>query len=465
MTLGGSLAATSVRAAEPITEEEAHRIGVEAYVYFYPLVTMDVTRRVMTNVEAGKKPGSGPMNEFAHVRTYPPADMRDVVRPNFDTLYSIAWLDLTKEPIVLSAPDTNGRYYLLPLLDMWTDVFAVPGKRTNGTTPAHFGVVPQGWKGRLPHGVEKIEAPTPHVWIIGRTQTNGPKDYEAVHEVQDGYKLTPLSRWGKALKPIAAKIDPNVDMKTPPSEQVDTMPAPKYFAYGAELLKTNPPRATDWSQIARLKRIGVEPGKSFDFDKADPVVKRALEKAAADGLANMRAKAPTLARVVNGWQMNTDTMGVYGDYYLKRAIVAMMGLGANQPEDAIYPLNLADSEGKPLDGANKYVLHFVKNELPPAEAFWSITLYDDKGFQVANSLNRFAIGDRDALKYNADGSLDIYIQNADPGGDMSANWLPSPASGPENLTMRLYAPRPRALDGRWAPPAVKRVNDGMGAVE
>lgn len=457
MTLGGGLATTSVRAAEPITEEEAHQIGVEAYLYFYPLVTMDVTRRVMTNIEAGTKPGSGPMNEFAHVRTYPPADIRDVVRPNFDTLYSIAWLDLTKEPMILSAPDTKGRYYLLPLLDMWTDVFAVPGKRTNGTTPAHFGVVLQGWKGRLPHGVEKIEAPTPHVWIIGRTQTNGPKDYAAVHEVQDGYKLTPLSRWGKPPKPVAAKIDPSVDMKTPPSEQVNTMPAAKYFAYGAELMKTNPPHVTDWSQIARLKRIGVEPGKSFDFDKADPVVKRALEKAVADGLANMKAKAPTLARVVNGWQMNTDTMGVYGDYYLKRAIVATMGLGANQPEDAIYPLNLADAEGKPLDGANKYVLHFGKSELPPAEAFWSITLYDEKGFQVANPLNRFAIGDRDALTYNADRSLDIYIQNADPGGDKSANWLPSPASGEENLTMRLYAPKPEALDGRWAPPAVKRV--------
>ncbi|MBG0796547.1 DUF1254 domain-containing protein [Methylocystis sp. L43] len=419
------------------------------------MISMDVTRRVMTNVEPGKKPGAGPMNEFHHVRTYPPAEFRDVVRPNFDTLYSIAWLDLTKEPIILSTPDTKGRYYLLPLLDMWTDVFAAPGKRTSGARAGDFAIVQQNWKGRLPAGVERIDAPTPYVWIIGRTQTNGHQDYNAVHAVQDGYKLTPLSRWRKPPKPVATKVDPNVDMKTPPLEQVDAMPAGKFFSYGAELMAANPPHVTDWSQLARLKRIGIEHGKSFDFDSADPAVKRALEKARADGLALMKEKTPTLARVVNGWQMNTDTMGVYGDYYLKRAIVAQVGLGANQPEDAIYPLNLADSDGKPLKGEEKYVLHFTKAEMPPVDAFWSITLYDGQGFQVGNALNRFAIGDRDPLKYNADGSLDLYIQNASPGAEKESNWLPSPASGSENLTMRLYAPKPPALDGRWAPPAVR----------
>ena len=455
LALGSGGTATGVRASEAVGEQEAYEIGKEAYVYLYPLVIMDVTRKIMTNVEAGKRIGAGPANEFSHARTFPPADFHDVVRPNFDTLYSVAWLDLTKEPIILTAPDTKGRYYLLPLLDMWTDVFAVPGKRVSGTSAGNFAIVPPNWKGRLPGGVEKIEAPTPYVWLIGRTQTNGPKDYDAVHEVQDGYKLAPLSRFGKAAKPATAKIDPNLDMKTPPLDQVNNMPAGKFFAYAAELLKVNPPHVTDWSQVARLKRIGIEPGKSFDLDKADPAVQRALEKASVDGLAYMKGKTPTLARVANGWQMNTDTMGVYGDYYLKRAIVALVGLGANQPEDAIYPFNLADNEGKPLDGAKKYVLHFSKSELPPVGAFWSITLYDEKGFQVSNPLNRFAIGDRDALKYNADGSLDLYIQNTSPGAELESNWLPSPASGGENITMRLYAPRPEALDGRWIPPAIK----------
>lgn len=442
--------------AETISEKDAYEIGKEAYTYLYPLVTMDVTRKVMTNIEPGKKPGAGPMNEFAHVREYPPADFRDVVRPNFDTLYSIAWLDLTKEPVIMSAPDSKGRYYLLPLLDMWTDVFAAPGKRTSGTGAASFAIVPQGWKGKLPKGVERIDAPTPYVWVIGRTQTNGPKDYDAVHAVQDGYKLSLLSRFGKAAKPISFKADPSVDMKTPPLEQVDNMPAAKFFAYGAELMKFHPPHATDWSQIARLKRIGIEPGKSFDAEKLNQNIKGALDKARADALAEMNAKKPTLAHVVNGWQMNTTTMGVYGDYYLKRAIVAQVGLGANQPEDAIYPFNLADNEGKPLRGENKYLLRFAKSELPPVDASWSVTMYDEKGFQIANPTNRFAVGDRDPLKYNPDGSLDIYIQNATPGPDKESNWLPAPASGEASLTMRLYAPKPQALDGRWAPPAVKR---------
>jgi hypothetical protein len=170
----------------------------------------------------------------------------------------------------------------------------------------------------------------------------------------------------------------------------------------------------------------------------------------------MVEKMPTMARVVNGWQMNTDTMGVYGDYYLKRAIVAMAGLGANQPDDAIYPLNVADADGSPVVGENKYVLHFDKGDLPPANAFWSLTMYDAEGFQVANSINRFAIGDRDALKFNADGSLDLFIQSDNPGPELESNWLPAPKSGKLGLTMRLYAPRQEALDGRWNPPAIKR---------
>ncbi len=441
-----------------LTEEETHEIGVEAYIYFYSLVTMDVTRRLFTNVPPGVKAGFGPANTIQHLRTFPTADFREVVRPNFDTLYSAAWLDFTNGPVIVSAPDTQGRYYLLPMLDMWSDVFAVPGKRTSGTSAANYAVVPKGWNGQLPDGVERIESPTAYVWIIGRTQTNGPKDYEAVHKVQDGYKITPLSEWGKPAKPVAFKPDPTVDMKTPPLMQVNTMPAAKYFSYGAEIMKLNPPHITDWSMTARLKRLGLEAGKSFDFDKASPAVKAALERAAVDGLKEMNDKLPTVARVVNGWQMNTDTMGVYGNYYLKRAMVAMAGLGANQPDDAIYPFNMADADGKTMDGASKYVLHFSQAELPPVNAFWSVTMYDAEGFQVANQLDRYAIGDRDALKYNADGSLDLYIQHDSPGADKVSNWLPSPAKGTLGVTMRLYAPKSPAIDGRWEPPAIKRVH-------
>jgi hypothetical protein len=442
------------RAETSITEQEAHAIGVDAYVYFYPLITMDVTRKQSTNIEPGKEIAKGPMNMFVSVPSYPPADLKLVVRPNFDTLYSVAWLDLTKDAMIVSAPDTNGRYYLLPMLDMWTDVFASPGWRTTGTQAGNFLITPPGWTGDTPSGMTRIDGPTPYGWIIGRTKTDGPQDYDAVHKIQAGYKITPFSQ---NYSPPTVTIDPSVDMKTPPKVQVDTMPAEKYFAYAAELLKVIPPHITDQPMIAQLKKIGFEPGKSFELDKASPAIRMALESAREDAQQLMAWKVPTLARVVNGWSMNTDTMGVYGNYYLKRAIVAQLGLGANLPEDAIYPLNLGDESGKPLDGANKYTLHFDKGDTPPADAFWSVTLYDADGYQVPNPLNRFAVSSWMPWKYNGDGSLDLYFQNESPSADKEANWLPAP-KGPFNLTMRLYAPRSEALTGKWNPPPVTRVS-------
>jgi hypothetical protein len=457
--------------AASISGEEAHAIAVEAYVYLYPLVTMDVTRRQFTNIQSGKEIGKGPMNMFHHVPEYPPADFRGVVRPNFDTLYSVAYLDMTKEPLVVSVPDTGGRYYLLPMLDMWSDVFASPGWRTTGTQVGHFLVAPAGWRPdlrdryveefRLPKGTQRIEAPTPYAWVIGRTKTDGPQDYDAVHKIQEGFKITPLSEWGRTPTTVAARIDPSIDMKTPPKAQVDTMPAAKYFAYAADLMKVNPPHLTDEPIIARMKRIGIEPGKGFEASRLDPAVSKALETAPEAGQKLMAWKLATLARVANHWSMNTDTMGVYGNYYLKRAIVAQVGLGANVPEDAIYPLNLGDQDGRPLDGANKYVLHFEKGGMPPVNAFWSITLYDPEGFQVANSLDRFAVSSWMPFAYNPDGSLDLYFQHESPGPSKSANWLPAP-KGPFNLTMRLYAPKSEALTSRWNPPAVERTEALLG---
>src|SRR5262249_17467743 len=242
------------------------------------------------------------------------------------------------------------------------------------------------------------------------------------------------------------------------------MPADKFFAYAAELLKVNPPHITDQPIVAQLRKIGIEPGRSFDMAKLDPAIRSALASAPQDALKLMAWKLPTIARVAKGWSMNTDPMGVYGNYSLKRAIVAQAGLGANLPEDAIYPLNLADKTGKPLDGANKYALHFDKSDLPPADAFWSVTLYDPEGFQVANPLNRFAVSSWMPFAYNADGSLDLYFQNQSPGTDKQANWLPAP-KGEFNLMMRLYAPRSEALTGKWNPPPVTRVQSTTGAAQ
>jgi len=451
--------------ARAITQDEADAIATETYVYFYSMVTMDITHKQQTNMQVSSTTYGGPPNWFSNVRAYPAADDKAVVRPNFDTLYSTAWLDLTEESVVISVPSTDGRYYLLPMLDMWTNIFASPGWRTTGTEAQTLLITPPGWRAdenaaktaNLPEDTQHIGAPTPHVWVIGRIKTDGPTDYDAVHKIQDGLKISPLSKFGQELKVPEAKINPDIDMKTPPKTQVDTMSGEDFFTYAAELLTAYPPHDTDQPILARMKRLGIERGQSFDCASAEPIVQKAIDQAPKAGLDLMAWKLPRLAEVVNYWSMNTDTMGVYGNYYLKRAIVTQVGLGANQPQDAIYPLNIGDKDGKPLDGTNNYTIHFDKDQIPPANAFWSVTLYDLKGYQVANSLNRFAVSSWMPFKYNNDGSLDLYFQNESPGEDKEANWLPAP-KGPFNLTMRLYAPKSDALTGKWNPPPVTKSN-------
>jgi hypothetical protein len=446
------LVARAQQSPIPVTGLAAEEAQSIAKVYFYPLVLMDVSRKHFTNIEPDKMFGRGPMNTFSHARTFPPATFRGATHVNFDTLYSVGWLDLTKEPVVISVPDTQGRYYLLQLLDMWTDSFAGVGKRTTGTGADDFVVVGPRWQGDLPQGLRRIDAPTPFVWIIGRTRTDGPQDYDAVHKAQDGYKMTPLSRWGKEPQPVTVKIDPSVDMQTPPVEQVKKMTPDAYFAYAAELLKVNPPHFVDQPQLARMKRLGIEADRSFDVAEIDPVIRDALKMAPAGAESALVAEWPKVGRNANGWVMNTDS-GVYGANYLKRGAVAMFEIGMNRPEDAIYP----DTGISPLDGHNKYGIHFVKGALPPVNEFWSVTVYDLHGFIVPNPTNRYTLGDRSNLKLNADSSLDIYLQSENPGGDKEANWLPTP-SQPFSLHARLYSPRTAAIDGTWAMPPVEQVH-------
>ncbi|MCH8991138.1 MAG: DUF1254 domain-containing protein, partial [Acidobacteria bacterium] len=260
-------------------QPELNQIAQEAYVFLYPLVLMDITRRVGTNVPSGVKPGFGPPNVFSHMDEFPPGDFTEVVRPNFDTLYSIAFLDLTEGPMVVSAPDTAGRYYMLPMMDMWTDVFAAPGTRTTGTGAGHFTVVPQRWDGAVPDGTTRIEAPTPYVWIIGRTQTDGPADYQAVHEVQRGFTVTPSSRWPDTPPQVEASVDASVDMETAPLDQVNSMGGLDFFAYAADLMSLHPPHVVDQPIIARMTQIGIEAGKPLDVDALSPSVRAALEGA------------------------------------------------------------------------------------------------------------------------------------------------------------------------------------------
>jgi hypothetical protein len=345
------------------------------------------------------------------------------------------------------------------LLSAWTDVFAVPGTRTTGrSTAREFLLVDPGWRGEAPSGVEIIRSPTRLVGIGGRTQTNGVADYDAVHRIQAGYKLTPLSAWGKGnYTPPKVKVDPAIDMKTPPPAQVEKMDAATYFARFAELLKDNPPGPFDYPMIHRLERIGFKAGQNFDLNGAPPQIKQAFERATTDGKASV-AKAAKEAggEGGKGWVYTTRS-GVYGVDYLYRAAIALCCLGENLPQDAVYPSLSTDSEGRPLDGNSTYLLHFDKGKFPPVDAFWSVTAYDTEGYFIPNALNRLALGDRDKLVTNADGSLDLYIQANTPGGEKEANWLPVDKK-PFTLLMRLYSPKSEFLFGSWIPPAVVRAN-------
>lgn len=439
-------------------QAEAQKTGVEAVVYGLPLVIMDLTKDKITNV-AKTEAFAAPINQFANVPQFPDASFKDVVRANVDTLYSSAFLDLSAEPIVLSVPDTHGRYYLMPMLDAWTNVFASPGKRTTGTKAGNFAITGPGWSGTLPKGVTEIKAPTNMVWIIGRTQTNGPADYPAVHKIQDGYKLTPLSAYGKAYAPPPGKVDPNFDMKTPPVDQLRKMSAETFFNRLATLLKSNPPPASDAPVLEKLKTIGVVPGEKFDPSKLDPAIAKGLEQSVSVAFDKLLAASKEVGAPVNGWRVPPMILGNYGSDYGARAVVALVGLGANLPQDAVYPSAYVDGESKSLDGANKYVIHFDKGATPPVKAFWSITMYNPESFFVANPLNRYAISSWMPLKKNPDGSLDIYVQHDSPGKAKESNWLPA-SDKDFNMTLRMYWPSDKApsiLDGSWKPPAVKTV--------
>lgn len=438
-----------------LSTQAAQQIAKEAYQYLYPLVLMDITRRVSTNVEPGVRPGFGPMNAWSHFRAFPPGDFKEVVRPNFDTLYSMLWVDMTQEPVILSVPDSGGRYYLLPILDMWTDVVAVPGKRTSGTGAGHFALTGPGWTGQLPADVTPIQVSTPYAWVIGRTQTNGTADYEAVHAFQDGFRLSLLSDWGKEPRPVSFTADASVDMKTPPMSQLNTLSAEQFFTYALSLMALHPPHVTDGSMVLRMERIGLKAG-AFDFSALDPSLQSALSAGAQAGLEETTSYLSKLD-VKDGWNKNPDAIGIYGNNYRLRAAVALVGLGANPVEDAVYPVCLFDADGVPVMGEHRYVVHFAADQRPPVGAFWSLTMYDQEGYTVPNAIDRYAIGDRDDLVYNADGSLDIYIQHESPGPDKASNWLPAPASGELGLTMRLYHPLPAILNGTWTPPPVRRV--------
>jgi len=432
-------------------------LATDAYVYGYPLVTMELTRRVVTNVSAVEGT-RGPMGQFIKLRSYPDATFRDVTAPNADTLYTTAWLDVGDEPWILSMPDMKERYFLFPMPDGWTNVFQVPGKRTTGTKAQTYAITGPGWKGTLPSGVKEYKSPTSIVWILGRIYCTGTQgDYATVHAVQDEFKLVPLGSYGKTFTPPAAKVDPSIDMKTAVRDQVNRMDSVAYFTLLAQLMKRNPPVPADAVEVAKFAKIGLVPGKDFDASKLDAAFSKRIPQAAFDRIM-LQFKVNKAVKNVNGWMFDTET-GIYGTEYLNRAFVTAIGLGANRIQDACYPTSQKDADGKAYVGSNKYVVRFPKGQLPPVGGFWSLTMYDENYFFVANPINRYSISARQSLKPNADGSIDLYIQKDSPGPDKESNWLPAPA-GKFVLMLRMYWPNdksPSIINGSWSPPGVQKV--------
>lgn len=440
---------------QQLSEQEVIEIGTEAYIYGYALVTMELTRRVLTNV-ANPEGTKAPMGQFAKLREYPDASFNTVTAPNADTLYTVAWLDLSQEPWVLSIPEMNDRYFLLPMLDGWTTVFEAPGKRTTGTRAQKYAITGPNWKGGdLPADMQEYKSPTSIVWILGRIYCTGTqKDYQEVHQLQDQMSLVALSADGKSYTPPAGKVDPSIDINTSVRDQVHAIDAATYFKLLARLMKDNPPVAADAPLVEKIAKIGLVPGQDFDISKLNPTVAKGLQSVPKLAQAKIMGHFKDAGTQINGWIVTTQT-GIYGTDYLQRALVTAIGLGANRPQDAIYPTSQKDVDGKPYNGAERYVLHF--DPTPPVKGFWSLTMYNEQYFFVDNPLNRYAVSSRFPFQYNSDGSLDLYIQNTSPGKDKEANWLPAPKDN-FILMLRFYWPEESIVNGSWKPPAVQQVS-------
>ncbi len=454
--LGCTAGEKSVQQA--IDPQEAQEIAYNATIYGFPLVIMDLTRRVFTAVAAPASEGS-PVNQFGNKRVFPDATFTNVVNPNADTLYSSAWIDTAKEPIILSVPDTHGRYYLMPMLNYWADCFASPGSRTTDTGAGNFAITGPNWSGKLPEGIAELKSSTRWVWIVGRIACAGPSDYKNVCQLQDQLKLTPLSAWGTHYMPPAnVPVEPGINTKVSPLNQLLAMDALTYFNYVCQLMVDNPPYKADAPMLSDMAKIGIKPGADYKlyFNRLDDGVKSAIQTGYQDALAKI--PAATMGTIKNGWQLPYGT-GNYGTNYVLRAAIAYRGLGANLIDDAFYASASISSDGAKFSSDNKYVIHFSKDEIPPVNGFWSLSMYNEKILFAANPIDRYCLGSLSdpPLVQNSDGSIDIYIQREAPDTARMPNWLPAPASGGFSLTLRLYWPKESVLDKSWTPPAVQLV--------
>lgn len=495
-----------VKRTPALHTEGAVSAAIDSYIYGYPLVTFDMARKQQTNVPHADAEHA-PMGQLIKMRNYPAVDNHCCAAPNTDTLYTLVWLDVSSQPWLFSIPDMADRYYIMPMLDAFSEVFMVASSSVTGSQAQTVAITGPGWSGTLPEGVTPVESPTAIVWILGRIYSTGTAgDYKTVHELQDDFSIVPLSSYGQPYAPPQGSVDPGFDMITSVRDQVNSLDIYAYFNRLANLLKTNPPKPEDAEMIQKLKTIGIVPGQNFDptslkaLDNQAPVSAAAPQPSSrveqkqsrphfTQGVGSVSEQAfdtsklgtldkqaiklvPRLSQLkmalrlkqqdtTNGWLYFTNGVGNFGTDYLLRGMANLLGPGWNRPQDAVYPLSMKDADGKAYDGKKySYIMHFEKGELPPVDAFWSLTLYDKDLFFVPNSINRYTLSQRDPYVTKPDGSVDFYIQAEAPSQDKLANWLPAPKEE-FKLVLRLYGPSkspPTILDGSWTPPPVKIVD-------
>jgi len=431
------------------------RLGAQAYLYALPLVLMDVTRE-----ETFKHPAAAHAepNRLYTIPVLADASFRTVVRPNVDTVYSIAWLDLAREPVVLSIPAGDGRYHVAQFMDAWTNVFFAPGIRTLGRRAQRYLVAGPGWQGAVPPDTVLVRAPTTMVWMLGRIHVRGDADLRAAQIFQHRFDLRPLSRVGEpGLGPVLPDPAGRGAKRPDPMDIVRAMPPRQFFERFLALAKVNPPAPADARFVREvLTPLGLSPAAPTPWDALPRRTRRGIEAGIARTWAVLTERAAVeQERTPSGWAGlgAARRIGSYGTNYPVRAAVALFGLGANLPEDAVYLNASVDGEGRPLAGGRRYRLTFKPGALPPVRGFWSVTLYDRKGYLIDHPTRRYAVRQFDPLSYAPDGSLTLYIQPNDPGPARRANWLPSPDSGFFVLSLRSYWPEPRLLDD-WMPPPV-----------
>ena len=429
------------------TVKQAVTASVSEYFYAYPIVLMEQTYDVMTTDM--KLMDSALENRFVHTKQFPDPSFTVVVKPNNDTLYSSGWYDVSEEPVVLSVPDMGDRYFMFPIMDMWTEIFTSIGSRTTGQEQSDFLLVAKGWQGYVPEGLTVIEAPTTKGWIIGRTLAEGEKDYPEVSALQEQYLLRKLSDWQTGSEAMSGITRVACEVcSTPPPVTVANMDAATFYDRFAELLAQYPGHAEDAAILDDMSANGLTQVGGFD---RLPFYKKWLVELGVTA-AKKILQDPPLPNPVEGWSVSIDDIGSYNQNYAKRAVIAKIGLGANEAIDATYPMTAVDVNNELFDGSKSYILHFDADEIPPVNGFWSLTMYNDDGYFIENTIDRYSIGSRNNLIFNQDGSLDILIQHKAP-ADNSANWLPAPAEG-FNVAMRLYWPKDSVLNGDWYPPAI-----------